>query len=110
MRKHLTWAQLIPPYFRGRIIRVPARSLRPQSKSPTRKFHGVGLSSGSTASPWVGVAVAPGVAVTSNWLLTSELVTPIACVGVAIVPNMLRIGRVLRNLLGVQRFPTIPSQ
>jgi len=75
-----------------------------------KKFQGVGLASGSAAFPCVGLVVALGVAVTSSWVLTSELVTPIACVGVAIVPNILTIGRLLRNLLGVQRFAAIPSQ
>ena len=73
------------------------------AKSPTRKFQGVGLASGSTASPCVGVAVAPGVAVTSNWLLTSELVTPIACEGVAIVTACARVAIVTEALAWVER-------
>jgi len=72
---------------------------------------GVGLAAGSAASPFVGVAVGLGVAVGSSWLLMpGMLISPIGCPGSEIVPNMLVIGRLLRNLLGIQRSPTIPSQ
>lgn len=74
------------------------------------KHQGVGLALGSAASPWVGVALWLGVGFGLRRVSTSDRLTPIACVGVAIVPRMLRIGRLLRNLLGVQRFTVIPSQ
>src|SRR5262245_13481001 len=76
-------------------------------KEISLQLQGVGLALGSAASPCAGVAVCSGVAVGLSWILVPM---PPGCEGVEMVPNMLVIGRLLRNLLGVQRFGAIPSQ
>src|SRR6516164_10742504 len=63
--------------------------LTTSQQNPTRKFQGVGLASGSTASPCVGVAVCSGVAVGLSWILVSGRLMPAGCDGVEMVPNML---------------------
>src|SRR5208283_756665 len=67
--------------------------------------YGVGLALGVAVSP--GVAVAPGMAVS---LVPSMLtVGEAGFEGVSIIPIMLRIGRLLRNLLSVQKVPLSPA-